>query len=463
MAGGGDDRRATVPRRGQDGGDDGGDSNAGVPRRRRNDGDEGGDSDAGVPRRRRNDGDGGGERRASVPGPLRVGRDRRAVVLRRRRLAAAAAVAFIAGLVAGASSGSDEPGGPTAPRGLASPAGDSPAGRERSGAMAAAVDRLTLSQQVGQTLVLRFAGTTAPGYVRRALRERRAAGVVLFRDNVVSPGQLRALTAALRAAGGRPLVAVDQEGGDIRILPWAPPFSSAPAQAAAGTVEQDARAAARALRAAGVTVSLAPVADVPSVTGAALAGRELGTSTEAVADAVRAAVEGWLAGGVAPTAKHFPGLGAAQVNTDDGPATVTRATDRLAAVDLPPFAAAVEAGVPLVMVGHARYPGVDGARIASQSPRVIALLRERLGFRGVVITDSMEAAASLATGTVEEASQRALEAGADLLLLTGRGSFTPVHRALLTAARRSRVLRERVREAAARVLALKAGPVRPPG
>ena len=114
------------------------------------------------------------------------------------------------------------------------------------------------------------------------------------------------------------------------------------------------------------------------------------------------------------------------------------------------------------MIGHARYPAVDARRIASQSPAVVGLLRDRLGFRGVIVTDSMEAAASLATGTVEAASERALRAGADLLLLTGRGSYTPVRRHLTAAARRSPALRARVREAAARVLALKQAPPRPP-
>ena len=128
-----------------------------------------------------------------------------------------------------------------------------------------------LGQQVGQLIVLSFQGTAVPQYVLTALRERRAAGVILFGGNVESPRQLRTLTAALRSGGGSPLVAVDQEGGDVRIVPWAPPESSAPEQAAEGTVGRDARRAGLALRRAGINVSLAPVADVPSVAGSALA------------------------------------------------------------------------------------------------------------------------------------------------------------------------------------------------
>ena len=326
-----------------------------------------------------------------------------------------------------------------------------------------AVDELTLEQQVGQLLVLSFPGTSPPQDVREALRERRVAGVILFGGNITGPSQLRELTRVLRAQGGRPIVAVDQEGGHIRRLPWAPPARTAREQAAAGSVRADATAAARVLRAAGVTVTFAPVADVPSVPGAALARRAFSRDPSAVSAAVSAAVRGWRAGGVAATAKHFPGLGAAPANTDRAIVTIRRSRAALDAVDLPPFAAAIGAGVPLVMVGHARYPALDRFRIASQSrPIIERLLREELGFRGVVVTDAMEARASLASGGVSRASERAVRAGADLLLLTGRDSYAPVFEHLLAVARRSPAFRELVRESAARVLALKQRGASPP-
>ena len=385
--------------------------------------------------------------------------DRRAAIARRRRnLLLAALAAFVLGIVVGAVSGGGEEA--DSPREAARDDGAAPAASPEP---AAPVDRLTLRQQVGQLIVLRFAGTTAPGYVRDALRERRAAGAILFRDNVTGPDQLRALTAELREAGGRPIVAVDQEGGEIRILPWAPPEASAPEQAAAGTVREDAEAAASALRDGGVTVSLAPVGDVPTVAGAALGGRAFSDDPGAAGEAMAAAVDGWRAGGVAATAKHFPGLGGATVNTDDGPATIDRSRAALEATELPPFEAAIGAGVPLVMVGHALYPALDAERIASQSPAIVEdLLRGELGFRGVVITDSMEARASLATADVTTASERAVSAGVDIVLLTGRGSYTPVFRHLLETARGSQAFRDRVRESAARVLGLKERGARPP-
>jgi beta-N-acetylhexosaminidase len=326
------------------------------------------------------------------------------------------------------------------------------------------VDALTFEQQVGQVVLLSFSGRTVPPYVRSALRERRVAGVILFGGNIAGPQQLRDLTRQLRREGGRAIVAVDQEGGKVRRLPWADPFAAQPRQLARGTVHSDAESAARALRAAGVTVTFAPVADVPSVRAAALAARSFSRDSRLVADAVRLAVQGWRSGGVAATAKHFPGLGGAPANTDHAIVTIRRSRAELDEVDLQPFDAAIAAGVPLVMVGHARYPALDRSRIASQSRPVIqGVLRDELGFRGVVVTDALEAQASLATGSITAVSERALRAGADLLLLTGRDSYQPVYEHLMAAARRSPELRARVREAAARVLALKSRGALPPG
>jgi len=325
------------------------------------------------------------------------------------------------------------------------------------GAAHASPERLGLEQQVGQLVVLSFRGTTAPGYVVEALREKRAAGVILFGGNVVSPGQLRVLTRTLRRTGGRPLVAVDQEGGRVRRVPWVGPASAEPEQAAAGSVRADAGAAAAALRALGITVDLAPVADVPSVPDAAIASRAFSRDPAVASASVRAAVRGWRSGGIAPAAKHFPGIGGARANTDDSVVRIARSRAELERVDLPPFRAAIAAGVPLVMVGHARYPALDRFRIASQSAPIIdGLLRDELGFEGVVVTDSLEARASLSTGTLETVAERAVRAGADLLLLTGRGSYQPVYDHLLAVARADPAFRARVRESAARVLVLRA-------
>jgi beta-N-acetylhexosaminidase len=371
--------------------------------------------------------------------------------VRRRRLvvAALALVALIAGIAVGAGSGSGpapEPAARSAGRPATAP----------SAAATAAVDKLSLEQQVGQLVVLRFAGTTAPSYVTRAIADRRVAGAILFRDNATGPEQVTALTGSLRRAGGtlKPVVCVDQEGGDIRILPWSPPERSQPAQGAAQSAGPDARAAARSLLSQGVDVALAPVADVP-ISGSAIAGRQFSTDPATAARDVAAAVRGWRSGAVAPTLKHFPGLGGATVNTDFGQATVQRSRAQLDA-DLQPFRAGIAAGAPLVMVSSAVYPALDGRHIAAQSPAVLqTLLRRELGFKGVAVTDSLEAAAVRAVGDVETNSVASVAAGMDLILTTGRGSYIHVYRALLARAKADRRFRGRVRESAARVLALR--------
>jgi beta-N-acetylhexosaminidase len=170
-------------------------------------------------------------------------------------------------------------------------------------------------------------------------------------------------------------------------------------------------------------------------------------------------VRGLGGAGVAATAKHFPGLGGADVNTDDGPATVRTPIRR----DLVPFRAAIEARVPLVMLSHASYPALDPSRIASQSRAIVTgLLRRRLGFEGVIVTDSLEAAAVLARSGIATGAERSIRAGVDLILMTGSASWNDVYPHLLARARRDRAFRERIRESAARVLALKSE-LRPPG
>ena len=364
--------------------------------------------------------------------------------MRRRRaaLAAVAVVALILGLIVGGR-GDDEPSQPAAE---ASPVATPEEPPEE------AVERLSLEQQVGRMVILRFMGTEAPEYVTRALREGRAAGAILFRDNLVDPDQLRALTRSLRRAAPDVLICVDQEGGEIRVVPWAEPERSAPDQAAFGSVREDSLAAGRDLRDAGINVTLGPVADVPTE-GSVMTNRAFTSDPEAAANAVAESLDGWHEAGVGTTVKHFPGLGGASVNTDDGSATVDR-TRRELNEDLAPFAFAIESGTEFVMASHAVYPALDPDRIASQSSAVIEdLLRADLGFRGVVMTDSLEAQAVQDVSDVEEAAVASAGAGVDVMLTTGQGSYTRVFRALLAEARDDRAFRERVKQSAARVLA----------
>jgi beta-N-acetylhexosaminidase len=358
----------------------------------------------------------------------------------RRRLTAlagAAAIALLIGIAVGAGAGNEQD-------------------TERAGGgrqLLPAAERLPLPRAVGQLLVSSFDGTNVPEYIRRRLREGQTAGVILFGQNATTRADFRRLGRALqRAARGGALVAVDQEGGEIRTLRFARPVASQALQGDPAAVGRQARAAARQLRAAGANVALAPVADVPASPATALASRAFAGAAADVAARVRASVRGWRAGGVGATAKHFPGLGGAMANTDDAAATV----DLLETRDLPPFRAAIAADVPLVMLSHALYPALDRRRIASQSPAIATgLLRDRLGFRGVTVTDSVEAQAVLDRSGVATAAERSVAAGADLILMTGSGSWNQVYPRLLRRARRDPAFRARVRQAATRVLELK--------
>jgi beta-N-acetylhexosaminidase len=371
----------------------------------------------------------------------------------RRRLAAlgaAALVALVVGIVIGAGGdGEDDPAQPESRGGAEGAQG------EQGRAAREAVDRLSLRQQVGQLVISSFDEPTRPDYIRRRLQAGETSGVILFDRNGGDAAQWRRLTRSIQAAArGRALVMVDQEGGDIRIVAHAGPAAGQALQGGPDQVEAAARDAAGQLSDVGINVNLAPVADVAERGGvpSVMDGRAFAGGPQEVAAATRASIRGMRAAGVAATAKHFPGLGGTQVNTDDAPATVAGGID----TDLIPFEAAIEERVPLVMLSHALYPALDADAIASQSQAIATgLLRDELGYEGVAVTDSMEAQAVLALSGVAEASVRSIRAGADLVLLTGSASWNEVFPALLAEAQQEPEFRARVRESAARVLSLK--------
>lgn len=373
-----------------------------------------------------------------------VVRDRAA----RRRLAALCAVAAlsgVAGLVLGAGDGEQRPG---------AEGGGPPASGPEPGAAAA---EMPLEQVVGQVLVMSFDGTEVPAYIRRRLRNGEGAGVILFGKNAPDSQTLMRITASLqRAAGGGALVATDQEGGEIRSVPFAGPTASQGALTTPDAAAQAGAEAARALRAEGINVNLAPVADVAAGPGSVMAGRAYGAAAGEVPALVEAAVRAHQRERVAATAKHFPGLGAAEANTDDTAVTVDSTRQAIEQNDLPAFRAAIARDVALVMSSHALYPALDERDIASQSRAVLeTLLRRRLGYEGVVITDSIEAQAVLERSDVAAAAVRSLEAGNDIVLMTGSGSWNEVYPVLLRRAARDPAFAARVRQAAGRVAALK--------
>ncbi len=327
---------------------------------------------------------------------------------------------------------------------------------------APASEPLPLRQAVGQRMVYAYDGLRPPVALRRAIRRGEAAGVILFARNVRSAAQVRATVSSLQriprpAALDAPLlVMVDQEGGPVRRLAGAPEQSAArtPGEAAA---RANGRAAGRLLRGAGVNVDLAPVVDVARP-GAALAreGRTYGRSATRVSALAGAFAEGLGEEGVAATYKHFPGFGAASVNTDDAPARIATPLDELRRVDLAPYAEAPDA-VGLVMLSTAVYPARDPRPAAFSRRWATDELRGRLGFDGVTITDDLMTPAVERFGSPGQLAYFAAGAGVDLPLFAGDfATGARAYRGLLRAARRGRLDAAELQESARRVLALRA-------
>ena len=375
----------------------------------------------------------------------------------------ARAAALAAGALAIAACGAkDEAGGQrTGREGGGAQAAGSPAARPRPA--------LTDAQLAGQHVVFPFAVRSAPRALLARIRRGEAAGVVFLGANLGTPAQVRALTRALRRASRTSspptlraplLLMVDQEGGSVQRLPGAP-SRGAPAMAATGrpaVARAEGRAAAATLRAAGMNVDLAPVVDVVRPESALHEeGRGFGFSAASAARFGAAFTRGLRAGGVAATAKHFPGFGAAPRNTDLGAVRIRVGLRELRGVDRVPFAAAVRAGAGLVMLSSAIYPALSRVP-AVLSPRVVQReLRDGLGFGGVTISDDLEAPAFAPHGGATGAALRATRAGVDLLLFarTYEGADRAA-RALTGALRSGRVDRAALEASLARVLALHA-------
>jgi beta-N-acetylhexosaminidase len=301
--------------------------------------------------------------------------------------------------------------------------------------------------------------TAPPG--RRFLtriRNGKMGGVVLLRNGWLTRHTAATVTAELQQAActrGEPLlVAVDQEGGIVRRLAWAPP-TEAPADMSSPSVAhgQAARAGA-ALRSVGIDIDFAPVVDTPGSAGNFLGSRAFSRSRTRNAQLARAFVSGLQAKGIAATAKHFPGLGLASGNTDRGRIVIRAAAWKLHD-GLLPFQAAVEAGVKLVMVSTAIYPKLDGSKrpAAFSSTIISGLLRKQLGFQGVTVTDSLTAPAA---ERIPHTATRAMLAGSDLLIFGAERASERGYSTLVADEASSVPLQNRVTQAAARIRALKA-------
>ncbi|MEO9024687.1 MAG: glycoside hydrolase family 3 N-terminal domain-containing protein [Solirubrobacteraceae bacterium] len=341
------------------------------------------------------------------------------------------------------------------------------------------MSRLSIQQLAGQRVIYAYSGLKPPAALLSAIRAGEAGGVILFAPNIASRAQIRGVIAGLQRASlaspvhGRLLVLTDQEGGEVRRLPGAPSLSEKQIGASPDGVSQ-ARAAGtgagRNLASAGVNANLAPVLDVFRQPGNFIDEfqRSYSSNSGVVSRLGAAFIAAQQHVGVAATAKHFPGLGAARrnQNTDLGPVTLTTARARLRAVDEAPYKAAITAGVKLVMTSWAIYPALDARRPAGLSATVIqGELRRHLGFRGVTITDGIDAGAVTRFGNLSRRGVLAAAAGADLILCAAPlpSENTPaqgitVRRALASALTNHRLSLSAARQSASRILALRARP-----
>jgi beta-N-acetylhexosaminidase len=290
------------------------------------------------------------------------------------------------------------------------------------------------------------------------IRNGKMAGVIFLDNDWLTRSKVRHITTELQAAActrGEPLlIALDQEGGIVKRLSWAPPTEAPADMKDPADAHAQASGAAAALRASGVDIDFAPVVDTPGPSGNFEGSRVFSSSRTWNAKMGKAFVRGLQQNGVAATAKHFPGLGLATGNTDNGQITINASKAKIEP-GLLPFQAAIKAGIKLVMVSTAIYPRLDASRkpAAFSSKIINGILRKQLGFKGVTVTDSLTAPAPDA---IPHAATKAMLAGSDLLIWGAESASEQGYATLMADAPGSAALRARLAQAAGRIRALKA-------
>lgn len=340
-----------------------------------------------------------------------------------------------------------------------------PATVQPGGTCAALADQLTPREQAGQLVMAGVTGELDAAE-KRAIEASGLGSVILMGNSTEGAQAIRARTERIAALAGPAgmLVAVDQEGGPVQRFKG-PGFETIPPAVRQADLEiAELRAAAarwgRQLADAGVHLNMAPVADVVPAdrlrTNEPIGklGRGYGTTPRAVAPRVGAFVAGMREAGVATSPKHFPNLGRVTGNTD----LVARVDDRETTADDPalaPYRAAIEAGAQTVMVGSAYYTRIDPDAPAAFSPAVIGILRDGLGFDGVVISDDLGVASSARIVPLAERAARFVRAGGDLVISVEADAASAMADGLAAAAQADPALAAQVRASAGRVLALK--------
>jgi beta-N-acetylhexosaminidase len=322
---------------------------------------------------------------------------------------------------------------------------------------------MSVEDMVGQMFVVSVGGTEPEYYIEKMVRERNIGGVILFGYNMKSKGQTQSLARQLQKLSMRteptvPLfVAVDQEGGSVASAPWVAPEPAAAEVGRRGDPDEARKIAARMgrqLLRGGINTDFAPVVDTGF--GAAIGDRSYGEDPELVAKMGAAAVEGFEEAGMVSAAKHFPNHGPATSDSHVSLPVIRHDARKLKTHDLPPFEAAIDAGVPMVMVGHLVYPAIDPERPASLSGDAIGMLRGDLGFDGVVVTDDLAMAGATGGGSVADTAVEALGAGADLLIVSSAPQEqADAYDAVVEAVRSGTIRRSCIEESVGRLLEVK--------
>ncbi|MCB2412930.1 beta-N-acetylhexosaminidase [Demequina sp. TTPB684] len=321
-----------------------------------------------------------------------------------------------------------------------------------------AASQLPLDVAAGHVIVAYWNSPDSAG-AAAVVRDSHVAGVILMSGAVVDSAQVRQVTEAVAQAAqedGRewpPVISTDQEGGPVArldgILPEMPAFMAAGAASDKATVTHAYEAVARDMADLGFTVNWAPVADVTVGPGdPVIQVRSAGSDPDNVAATVVAAVEGFMAGGVAPAVKHFPGHGSVTTDSHAALPVQTATVEELSARDFVPFTRAVDEGAPMVMMGHISVAEWGGGP-ATTNPEAYAYLREELGFTGVAATDALNMAAISDVYGPGDSEVAALAAGADLLLLPR--DVEAARQAIVVAVENGSLSRQRLDEAVARV------------
>ena len=321
----------------------------------------------------------------------------------------------------------------------------------------------TLAEKIGQLMMVGFEGLRPPRHILQWLSSGRIGGVYLFARNIASPAQIKQLTEDCRAAAKYPiLVGIDQEGGAVaRLRDGFTESPGAMALAAGGDrhlAEDIAYMMGRELAALGINWNFAPAADIAHKRdNPSIGTRSIGRDPQLVSELVAAQIRGFQRAGVAATAKHFPGLGNTVIDTHDAPVKATGSLNELYQEDLAPFRAAIAADVDCIMLTHAIYDELDAERPATLSPRIVcSLLRDELGFDGVVCTDCMEMKAITDAFGAGESAVLAIEAGTDLVLFSHtRAAQSAAYESVLESARSGRLSEERVDQSVRRIRKLK--------